>query len=92
MMVDLADLRKQADERLMHGGCSVMRAFNLTNESSWTFAPETRARAEQLLRELVCLFHESEIRPQPIALAKGDGDFRRFMQAAMAKPQRKRLR
>lgn len=87
-MSDLADLRSAAEDLFRSGFCGVAAAFNLTGCRSWKFDRDTKQRAQAHLEGLMELFHEGEISALPIARAKVDGDFQRFLQAAITKPAR----
>jgi hypothetical protein len=87
-------LRKTAEAPFQEGCCLLMRAFDLAEDglATWEFDKQTRGRAEDLIRELMALFHESTIKPKrehvadlQALQAEGDQAFQRFM-AAIRRP------
>ena len=90
------ELREAAEPAFKDGICSLIRAFNMTNEPahSWTFPAAQQDQVMLLLHALMELFHNGEIKAHPMAAASarahGDRDFQRFMYQAATKPRRKR--
>ena len=96
MSATASELRKAAEPAFRDGLCGLIRAFNMTNEPtySWTFPAAQQDQVMLLFHALMKLFHNGEIKAHPMAaasaLAHGDGDFQQFMYQAVTKPQRKR--
>lgn len=57
----MADMREQAEQYLKDAVAAAAAAFNLAHRREWTFAPDVRERAEEMLRELYELFHGNGI-------------------------------
>lgn len=55
------NLKDDAEQHLKDAVASTAAAFDLGRSRAWTFAPEVEQRAEELLAELVALFHRSPI-------------------------------
>ena len=91
-----SELRKAAEPAFEDGICSLIRAFNMTNDpaNSWAFPAAHQKRVKTLIDDLFELFFNGEIKAHPgaeaFARAHGDNDFQRFMFQTVTKPRRKR--
>lgn len=96
MSATASELREAAEPAFKDGICSLIRAFNMTNEPahSWTFPAAQQDQVMLLLHALMKLFKCGEIKAHPeaeaFARAHGDRDFQAFMFQAATKPRRKR--
>ena len=90
------ELRKAAEPAFESGICSLLRAFNMTDDpaNSWTFNAAHQKRVRTQIDNLFELFFKGEIKAHPgaeaFARAHGDGDFQRFMFQTVTKPRRER--
>lgn len=94
----MTDLREQAEKELEHGICGVIAAFGLAECREWKFDATVREDAERLIRELMSLFHRSNIEENArvVALkaateaASNDRQFQVFLAHAQKRPRRQR--
>lgn len=83
------------DLHFREGCCSLMAAFNMSNDASraWAFAPSVHAKAKAKILELMELFRCSEIHVHPgakaLADARSDKAFDQFMMTAMRRPRQR---
>lgn len=88
--VQLADLREEAEKYFANGFLALAAAFDLAGGRPWSFDKEVQRKAQGLLFELHCLFHENAIQHTAIGAAKIDQAFQSFLKTATAKPKRRR--
>lgn len=92
----MSDIRNEAEQYLRHGVGSIAAAFALQGSRRWQFDMTTRERAADMLKELVGLFHHTDIAADPRteaaeASAK-DVTFQCFLRSVMTTSRRKKSR